>query len=110
MGVRSEVETFVPWPGLGLNNYYQTFTDVSSIGFGPTLKAYKEMFEYLYMEATGDPKARYAKDSGPYSWQKEGGSKLMTTFMKSIGFTGSTLDPIQSIKNNPQLNKGGSGK
>lgn len=110
MSVKAENETFLPWPGLGLNSYYQTFTDVSSIGFGPTLKAYKQMVEFAYMEATGDPKARYAKDSGPYEWQKEGGSKLMTTFMKSMGFTGSTIDPITAIKNNPQLNKAGGSK
>ena len=101
--VRAENETFIPFPGFGLDNYYETMTDVSSVGFGPTLRAYKDMIELTYMEATGNPKARYSKDSGPYKWQREGGSKFWTTFWKSIGLTGATLDPITAAKNNPQL-------
>jgi hypothetical protein len=30
--------------------------------------------------------------------------------MKSLGFTGSTVEPVQAIKNNPQLNKAGGSK
>ncbi len=108
--VRSENEAFVPWMGFGLDNYYETFTDMSSLGYGPTLETYKDMLELLYMEATGDPRAKYKKDSGPYYWQKEGGSKLMTEFMKSIGLTGSTLDPAVAVKKNPQFQGSGGGK
>ena len=101
--VRAENEAFIPFPGFGIDNYYETLTDASSVGFGPTLRAYTDMIELAYMEATGNPKARYSKDSGPYKWQREGGSKLWTTFWKSIGLTGGTLDPITAAKNNPQL-------
>jgi hypothetical protein len=101
--VRAENEAFVPYPGFGLDNYYETFTDASSLSFGATLKTYKEMIELAYMEATGNQYARYQKDSGPYEWQKEGGSKLWTSFWKSVGFTGGTLDPITATKNNPTL-------
>jgi hypothetical protein len=99
LDVRSENEAFLPFPGYGLDNYYSTMTDVTSIGFGPTLKTYKQMIELMYQEATGNPYARYQKDAGPYDWQKEGGSKLATTFLKSIGFSGSTVDPVIAIKN-----------
>jgi hypothetical protein len=108
--VRSENEAFVPWMGFGLDNYYETFTDVSSLGFGPTLETYKDMLELMYMEATGDPRARYKKDSGPYTWQREGGSKWLAEFMKSIGLTGSTLDPAVAVKKNPQFQGSGGGK
>lgn len=99
LDVRSENEAFIPFPGYGLDNYYSTLTDVTSVGFGPTLKTYKQMIELMYQEATGNPYARYQKDAGPYGWQQEGGSKLVTTFLKSIGFSGSTVDPITAIKN-----------
>jgi hypothetical protein len=101
--IRAENESFIPFPGFGLDNYYETFTDATSVGYGPTIEAYKNMIELAYMEITGNPKARYSKDSGPYQWQREGGSKLWTTFWKSIGLTGGTLDPITAAKNNPQL-------
>lgn len=108
--VRAESEAFVPWPGFGMDNYYSTFTDFSSIGFGPTLKSYKQMIEFAYMDLTGDPKGTYAKDSGPYEWQQEGGSKFWTTFWKSLGLTGGTIDPITAIKNNPTVYSGSSAK
>jgi hypothetical protein len=106
--VRAENEAFIPWMGFGLDNYYETFTDATSIGYGPTLKSYKQMLEYLYMEMTGNPYAYYQKDAGPYEWQKEGGSKLMTTFWKSLGLTGGSIDPVTAIKNNPTLSSGSS--
>jgi len=107
LDVRSEAETFIPWAGYGLDNYYSTFTDMTSLGYGPTLKTYKQMIEQLYMEATGNPYAKYQKDSGPYEWQKEEGSKFITTFMKGIGFTGSTVSPVLSIKNTTGSGGGG---
>jgi hypothetical protein len=105
--VRAENEAFIPWMGFGLDNYYETFTDATSVGYGPTIKSYKQILEYLYMEATGNPYAYYQKDSGPYEWQKEGGSKAMTVFWKSLGLSGGTVDPITAIKNNPTLTTGG---
>ena len=101
--VRAENETFIPFPGFGLDNYYETFTDASSLSFGATLGSYKYMMELAYMEATGNRYARYQKDSGPYKWQKEGGSKFWTEFWKSLGFTGGTLDPITTTKKSPSL-------
>lgn len=106
--VRAENEAFIPWMGFGLDNYYETFTDATSIGYGPTIKSYKQMLEYFYMEATGNPYAYYQKDSGPYLWQQEGGSKAMTVFWKSLGLSGGTIDPITALKNNPTLTSGGS--
>lgn len=104
LSVRAENESFIPWVGFGLDNYQEILTDVSSIGFGPTLEAYKKILEYEYMDLTGDKRARYAKDSGPYEWQKEGGSKAYTEFFKALGLSGGTLSPQQAIKNNPTLN------
>ena len=110
LGVKAEAQAFVPWPGMGLNQYYGTLTDASSIGFGATLKSYMEMLEFAYYDMTGSSKGTYAKDAGAYRWQQEGGSKFITTLMKTIGFTGGTVEPWRSIKNNPQMNPGGGKK
>jgi hypothetical protein len=99
LDVRAENETFIPFPNYGLDNYTDTATDISSIGFGPTIKTYKKMLEYLYMEATGNPYARYQKEAGAYNWQEEGGSKLASEFAKALGMTGSSIDPITTVKN-----------
>jgi hypothetical protein len=99
MDVRAESEAFVPWPRFGMNHYVNTFSDMSSIGFGPTIETYKNMFGLLLDEIEGDPRARYKKSVGAYEWQQEGGSKFITEFSKSLGFTGSTVDPVTSIKN-----------
>lgn len=99
LDVRSESEAFLPWPGIGLDHYSKTFTDLSSIGSGPTIKTYKELFELAIDEISGDPYGRYKKDVGPYDWQKENGSKFVTELAKAIGFTGSTIDPVTNLKN-----------
>jgi hypothetical protein len=99
LDVRAENEAFVPWPHMGLDNYMNTVTDASSVSFGPTLKSYKKMLEFAYYEATGNSKARYKKQAGPYEWQQEGGSKLVTEMAKAFGITGSSVDPVTNIKN-----------
>jgi len=99
LDVRAENEAFLPFPNYGLDDYTRTATEAGSISFGPTIKTYKKMLEYLYMEVTGNKYARYSKDAGPYTWQKEGGSKFATEFAKSIGLTGSSLDPVTNVKN-----------
>lgn len=99
LDVRAENEAFIPWPHFGLDNYMNTFTDATSVSFGPTLKTYKKILENTYYEATGNSKARYKKQAGPYAWQQEGGSKLVTEIAKAFGLTGSTADPVTSIKN-----------
>lgn len=99
LDVRAENEAFIPWPHFGLDNYMNTMTDASSVSFGPTLKSYKKMLEFAYYEATGNSKARYKKQAGPYEWQQEGGSKFITEIAKSFGITGSSTDPVTNIKN-----------
>lgn len=56
-----------------------------------------------YGNLTGNQKSFYSKDSGPYPWQKKGGSKAVTDAAKIFGFTGSTLDPVRSMKNHETL-------
>jgi hypothetical protein len=53
----------------------------------------------------GDDAAFYRRDIGPYSWQKEGGSKMINYTMKAIGITGNNVEPGLAIKNFVQIEK-----
>ena len=48
---------------------------------------------------TGDPKASYSRNVGPYSWQQKGSYKLTNRIAKTFGLTGSSLDPALGIQN-----------
>jgi hypothetical protein len=97
MQVRGENEQFNLMFG-GIKNY-NSLLDVKSVAFGPTTDSYVQLWEDTKAIATGDPKAYYSRDVGPYQWQKKGGSKWMTHFAKTLGLTGSSLDPALAIQN-----------
>jgi hypothetical protein len=48
--------------------------------------------------ATGDDKARYKADVGPYPWQKEGDYKLWNHIFSLFGVKGKTYDPAHAIR------------
>lgn len=71
-------------------------------------KGVKAPVKILYNTFTGlagNEKAFYQKDSGPYPWQKKGGSKAFTDAARIFGFTGSTLDPEKAMKNTETLTR-----
>jgi hypothetical protein len=98
MNVRAENQQFIPLPGLGLKEY-ASMMDLKSVAFGPTVSSYIDILDNLLKLATGDERAYYAKDAGPYRWQKEGDPKIINMFSKMIGLTGSSLSPDVAIKN-----------
>jgi hypothetical protein len=98
MQVRAENEQFVPWPQFGLDDY-AGLLDLKSLAFGPTLNAYQKIFTLGVQTATDNPNAYYRRRIGPYRWQQEGGSKMVTYLAKALGMTGSSLDPTMAIKN-----------
>ena len=97
MQVRAENEQFLPVPGLGLDNYLELL-DIKSIAFGPTLDSYSGIMDDLIHIAKDDDKAYYSRDTGPYSFQQKGGSKLTAKLAKLVGLTGSTIDPAMAIE------------
>ena len=100
MQVRSEQNQFLPIPGLGLDEYNQILTDIGgSAAFGPTLNTYFNIIQDTYWMTTGNDNAYYKREVGPYEWQQADGSKLLNHMAKSVGFTGTTMDPGLSIKN-----------
>ncbi len=89
---------FLPIPGLGLKSYTEML-DLSSIAFGPTLQNYAKVAEDLAYLGTSDKRAYYQKEVGPYDWQQADGMKLMNHIAKSIGITGTTMDPAIALQN-----------
>jgi hypothetical protein len=98
MNIRAENGQFMPLPGLGLNEYMEHL-NFKSIAVGPTLDAYTDILEDLLYMATGDDSARYARDAGPYRWQSEGEYKIWNRMARVFGLTGSSVDPVRSIRN-----------
>jgi hypothetical protein len=97
MQVRAENEQFLPVPGLGLDNYLELL-DIKSIAFGPTLDSYSGIMDDFIHIMKDDDKAYYSRDTGPYSFQQKGGSKLTAKLAKLLGLTGSTIDPATAIE------------
>jgi hypothetical protein len=93
--VKQENEAFTTYLGL---NQWITYTDKTTIAFGPTVNLYaKIIYDLMYM-VTGNDKARYKADVGPYSWQKEGEYKLWHHLLSTFGIKGKTWDPAHAIK------------
>jgi len=97
MNIRAENEQFLPLPGYGLDDY-TAMLDLKSIAFGPTVKTYTQLFEDGINIISGSDKAYYKRRIGPYSFQQEGGSKFWAHFARTLGMTGSSLDPAKAIK------------
>jgi len=98
MKTRDENSSFIPWPGMGLDDYMQ-YKNVTSIAFGPTVDAWATIAQDLWQISLGDESAYYKRDVGPYTWQKEESAKLWNHVGKMLGMTGTSVDPVLAIKN-----------
>jgi hypothetical protein len=74
---------------------------------GPTVKSLFDVGQDLGYMVTGNDKAYYKRTVGPYTFQQEEGLKLWNHLAKMVGFTGSTIDPANALKNyqNAQQNR-----
>lgn len=97
MQVRAENEQFNLLTG-GLKQY-NSLLDLKSVAFGPTTDSYFKIYDDTKKMITGDPKASYTRNVGPYSWQQKGSYKLANRIAKTFGLTGSSLDPALGIQN-----------
>lgn len=97
MQVRGENEQFNLLTG-GVK-HYNSLLDLKSVAFGPTTDSYVQLWEDIKATATDDPSAYYTRNVGPYDWQQKGGSKFLAHFAKTVGLTGSSLDPAMAIQN-----------
>lgn len=97
MNVRAENEQFIPLPGYGLDDY-SAMLDMKSIAFGPTVQTYKDIFEDALDIVQGDESAYYKRQVGPYEYQQEGGAKIWAHIGRTMGLSGSAVDPAKGIK------------
>ncbi len=95
--VKRENESFIPLPMIGLDDWIR-FGDTSSIVTGPTITLYTKILTDLLYMMTGDEKAIYRGDAGPYPWQDEGSYKLWNHLLGVYGIKGKNYDPIAAIK------------
>lgn len=97
--VQKENSTMIPLPGLGAADWLD-FSNTSNIVMGPTLELYQKIFMDLAYIMTGNDKAIYKQEVGPYSWQEEGNYKLWNHLASIFGVSGKNYSPIWAIKKN----------
>jgi len=92
---RRENEMFNPLLG-----YQEMFDLVSNttIATGPTIDLYLKMLNDMIYIISGNDKAVYKSDVGPYPWQEEGSYKLWHHFFSIFGLKGKNVNPIKAIK------------
>jgi hypothetical protein len=98
ISVRKENEVFLPLFGFGMDDYLG-MVDIQSIVYGPTIEAYVKSAESVWKAITMDDSAFYKRKAGPYLWQDEGGFKGLKYVAGSLGFTGTTIDPVTALRN-----------
>jgi hypothetical protein len=96
MMVQKENSTMTP---LGIGEWLD-FTKTSNIVMGPTLDLYLKIFKDLGYMLTGNEKAVYKQEVGPYSWQEEGEYKLWNHLGGIFGLSGKNYSPYWAIKKN----------
>jgi hypothetical protein len=96
---QAENQSFIPLPGLGLQNYID-LASTTSIAFGPTITAAATLLTDLTMHAMPgeDESLYYERDTGPYSWQKEGSAKIWNHLATTAGFSGSQIEPVKGLE------------
>lgn len=97
MQVRAENEQFNLLTGG--TKPYTSMLNLKAIVMGPTVESYEKLWTDLKQLATGDSKAYYSRDVGPFDWQKKEQAKFKGHFLKMFGLTGKTYDPALAIQN-----------
>jgi len=97
MMVKKENQSFIPLPGVGLNDWL-SFGKATTIVIGPTLGVYGKIFVDLGQILIGSDKATYKQDVGPYSWQKQDVYKIWNHIGSLFGVSGKNVSPYWSIK------------
>ena len=97
--VQKENSTMIPLPGMGAGDWLD-FTKTSTIAMGPTLELYLKIVKDMYYIVTGNDKAVYQQEVGPYEWQEEGHYKLWNHIGSIFGVSGKNASPYWAIKKN----------
>jgi hypothetical protein len=95
--VFGETTTFIPIPGLGEQEILDVGT-VSNVLLGRGIGNYTNLLMDLYYISTGDERAQYRRDMGPFPWQDKGDYKIYNHIGKMFGVKGKFWDPVLAIK------------
>lgn len=94
--IRAENEQFLP-NIRGMKNFKEMIT-LQSASIKPTIGQYLNVAENMWNLISGDDKAYYKRDVGPYRWQEKGDAKLASDFLKIFGLNGYSVDPNQAMR------------
>lgn len=102
MAIKSESETFIPLPSMGLDEWLRNITTVS-VAFN-TLKRYRKLSEDLALWVMRDEDAYYDKNYGVY---EKGDVKFMADLYKITGLKNWLVlqDPKEGIKEYVMMSK-----
>jgi len=98
LNIKAENKQFIPFPGYGLNSYFEMFKS-QSIAIDPFLGTVISTLDELVGLSLGHKSSYYKRDMGPYAWQKKEDAKIFNNIFKVMGLTGGTLDPSKAADN-----------
>jgi LysM repeat protein len=103
MGVQAETSAFIPLPSVkginfGADDYVKMITQTTSAWYN-TVVLYIDIFGDVLDFVTFSEMDRYKRDTGPYSWKREGELKIWGKLGKTVGLTGATGDPVTQMEN-----------
>jgi hypothetical protein len=103
MGVQAETSAFIPLPSVkginfGADDYVKMITQTTSAWYN-TVVLYIDIFGDVLDFVTFSEMDRYKRDTGPYSWKREGELKIWGKLGKTVGLTGATGDPATQMEN-----------
>jgi len=103
IATKRENQSFIPLPWVGGLEEWYKYGDATSIAFGPTIGLYLKILADLGYMVTGNEKAVYRQEAGPYPWQDEGDYKLWNHLASIYGIKGKNLSPIWAIRRDEQF-------
>lgn len=98
MGMRQEQLQWIPLPGFGLDDY-KDYLQLQPIALTNTINTFVKFLNGLTNYAIGSESATYQREVGPYKWQQQDRLKLFNYAAKTVGFSGTQVDPTLAIKN-----------
>lgn len=98
MHVEAENEHFIPFPGYGMKDLINVFSE-SSVASGPSIVGIARLFEDLWDTMAGDEGQYYQKDVGALNIQQAGENKFWKHAASMMGLKGKFIDPTTSLKN-----------
>lgn len=97
MAVKSETETFIPLPGMGLNEFVRKAN--SPFAAMRQLTSIAKVIQNAVDLATNDEDAYYKRTSIKDGFHDKGDAKLIANFLKLIGWSGIQYSPLERVQN-----------